>query len=516
MPFDGHAGPFASILSADGNGSFVETQPLYFVDLNLDQVIDNIVPKDDAAVLRPVFWTPGRDEATVRFRQAVFADLERPAVIALVQPFRDEMRRVRANLQYADKVDRAVHRDAVMLRAAGLYVSAVRGLTEGMRRAGPRSSGLLSCLRYLETLLAEPGYTALEAGVARCRKALAAVEYGLLFRGDTVVIRRYADEPDYTDTVHDRFARFRDTQRPVPRPVAVPEDGGLDHIEAGILSSVSRLLPGPFGELSRFAASHPDFINPIVARLDREIGFYASYLTFIAPLRRAGLPFCTPSVSATDKETALEDGFDLALAAKLIPAGKAIVRNGFSLSGAERLLVVTGPNQGGKTTFARALGQAHHLAALGCPVPGTQARLFLPDRIFTHFERSESIANLRGKLEDELVDLHRTCTAMTADSVIVLNEVFNSTGLDDQLFLSTEVLRRILATGAIGACVTFLDALASLDETTVSMVSDVDPEDPANRTFRIVRRRADGMAYARALAEKRGLTFAQLKQRLAR
>ena len=426
------------------------------------------------------------------------------------------MRRVRGNLKYAGKVDRAAHRDAVMLRAAGLYVSAVRGLTEGMRQAGPRSPGLLSCLRYLETLLAEPGFTALEAGVARCRKALAAVEYGLLFRGDTVVIRRYADEPDYTDTVHDRFARFRDTPRPVPRPAVVPEDGGLDHIEAGILSSISRLFPAPFGELSRFAASHPNFIHPIIARLDREVGFYTSYLAFITLLRRAGLPFCTPIVSATDKETTLEDGFDLALAAKLIPVGKAIVRNGFSLSGAERLLVVTGPNQGGKTTFARAFGQAHHLAALGCPVPGAQARLFLPDRIFTHFERSESIANLRGKLEDELVDLHRTCTAVTADSVVVLNEIFNSTGLDDQLFLSTEVLRRILASGAIGTCVTFLDALASLDESTVSMVSNVGPDNPAIRTFRIVRRPADGMAYARALAEKRGLTFAQLKQRLAR
>ena len=143
---------------------------------------------------------------------------------------------------------------------------------------------------------------------------------------------------------------------------------------------------------------------------------------------------------------------------------------------------------------------------------GKEARLFLPDQVFTHFEREEDITNLRGKLEDELVRLHQSCQAMT--SVIVLNEIFNSTSLDDQIFLSAKVLEQILAVDAIGVCVTFIDGLSTLSEKTVSMVSTVDPKDPARRTFEIIRKPADGLAYALSLARKRGVTYEQLRTRV--
>jgi DNA mismatch repair protein MutS len=334
-------------------------------------------------------------------------------------------------------------------------------------------------------------------------------------KGNRVRVDRYDDQPDMSDAVVRTFAKFRQGAVPDHR-VGFRGEHRMNHVEAQIIELVARLHPEPFSHLEQYRERRTDYLDATVARFDREVQFYLAYLRYIEPLRTRGLQFSLPQVSTQVKEEHVAQAFDLALATSLIGTAAAVVPNDYRLEGAERILVVSGPNNGGKTTFARTFGQLHHLAGLGLPVPGADARLFLPDRIFTHFEREEDIATLRGKFEDELVRIHEILTQATPDSLVVMNESFGSTTLRDALLVGTDVLGQLVDLDLPAVFVTFVDELASLGRSTVSMMSTVEHEDPAIRTFRVIRKPADGIAYAAALADKYGLSYERLRARISR
>ncbi len=380
----------------------------------------------------------------------------------------------------------------------------------------PNRAVFIAWREYLQCYTASHPFTALASETKERKADLEAIRYAILLpQSGRFTVRNYESEPDYNIEVEATFAKFKQGAVEGYRMKAEKDDGEeMNHIEAKILEFVARLHPDMFMRLDHYYSRHADFVDKTIATFDREVQFYISYLQYIADLKKTGLHFCYPHVSDKSKAEFIHDGFDLALAHNLVRDRKPVVRNSFHLEGKERILVVTGPNQGGKTTFARMVGQLHYFASLGLPVPGTNAQLFLFDNLFTHFEREEKVENLRGKLEDDLVRIHGILHRATSHSVIVLNEIFTSTTWHDEIYLSTKLMEHICKMDLLCVWVTFVDELSSFGPQTVSMVSTVNPENPAVRTFKFVRRPADGLAYAMAIAHKHNLTYDSIKKRI--
>lgn len=487
------------------------SEPVFFTDLNLDQIVASVIAGRDAYALRPFFYRALAEVDAVSYRQEVFQDLEDRAVDELVAAF--ARRKVVANFAYRtqemqlDRLDYGhYHRARWFLNAVDEYCDAVTALAAGLAEVTVLSRGLLGLRAYLERYVGSAAFIELRAETRRLQDALDAVNYCIVVKGGRVTVGRYSDEADYSEQVTETFARFQQGAVTDYRD-ARPDWKEDDFAAVAVLDLVSKLYPDLFAALDSFCQRHAGYLDPTVALADREFQFYLAYLDYIRPLREAGLPLSYPRMSVASKDEQVLDTFDLALAAKLTGQSGRVVCNDITLAGPERILVISGPNNGGKTTLARTVGQLHYLARLGCPVPGRDAHLFLCDQIFTHFEKQEDIATLAGKLQDELNRLHADLDRATPASVVILNEVFNSTTAADAEFLSRKILELVSELDALGVCVTFLEELSTLNEKTVSMVSQVVPHDPATRTHKVIRLPADGRAYAHSIAEKYGLTY---------
>ena len=507
--------PVVSILSGSPVAAGEQPEPPFFVDLNLDQVCARVTAGREQYDLAPFFRMPLRDAASVEYRHEVLRDLENEDTAAAVIGFADRMRAVRDGLAQARKLRYRYQKESWFLGAARGYCATVSELAAALGQADLASRGFTAFRDYLTGYASSAAFASLASEAAEVAKDLDGVTYCVNIRGPRVTVTRYEGEADFSADVVETFAKFA---RGAVKDYRAnfrnwPE---MDHVQEWIADRVARLFPAEFAALDAFCARHSGFEDETVSAFDREIQFYLGYLDFIAPMKAAGLEFCYPRVSTSDKETDVSGAFDLALAAKLAPRFADVVANDFRLSGEERIIVVTGPNHGGKTTFARMTGELHYLASLGYPVPAGSARLFLPDRIFTHFEREEDITTLRGKLADELARIRDVLGQATGRSLLVMNESFASTTLRDATFIGERILAQMTELGLLGVYVTFVDELATSSPACVSMVGTVNPDDPAERTYKIVRKPADGLAYAAAIARKYRLTYPQLKERTAR
>ena len=507
----------ASFLFDPASGTAEQAQrdcPGYFVDLNLNQVEDAIFKGRERYDLKNIFRLPLRDVRDVVFRQAILRDLEKVPVRLCFNDFFAGLGRVRECQAKIERVYYSRQKEWWLLEAVRIYGQTVSQLKLALAQADICAVGLSVFLEYLQDYAGSKPFTDLTGAANRLQEQLKAVRYTVLIRGLRVTVHNEVDSRDYGTEILEVFDRFR--QADVGRHAfECRDDLEMNSVEAQVLEGVAQLNAALFSQIRQFFGEHQSFVDVTVERGDRELQFYVAYLDYLMPLRALGLTLTHPSLLTARTTTKISRGFDIALAQKLQSSGGLPVLNDVEFTASERIIVVSGPNQGGKTTFTRMVGQIHYLAALGLLVPAAAVELEVCDEIFTHFEREEKIQNRRGKLEDDVLRIHEILEVASEKSLVLINEMFTSTALRDAVFLSRNVARLLLERHSRCVWVTFLDEISRLSPETVSMTSMVKSENTAERTFEVVRRPADGHAFAMSIAQKHGLTFDNIRERVA-
>lgn len=155
----------------------------------------------------------------------------------------------------------------------------------------------------------------------------------------------------------------------------------------------------------------------------REVAFYRGIYNMQRRMKELSLPLCYGSVSEDNKQRKIKDLYELSLAlyTQTYPVPNSIT------SEKTVLTVITGANQGGKSTFLRSFGIAQVMMQCGMPVPAEDFCSGLYSRIHTHFTRKEDAMLSRGRLEEELKRMSSIISQLSSDSLLLLNESFAST-----------------------------------------------------------------------------------------
>lgn len=241
-----------------------------------------------------------------------------------------------------------------------------------------------------------------------------------------------------------------------------------------------------------------------LVQLAEDVQYYLGFFLLVRDMKGRGYSFCMPE--ETDK-LEVKQGYDLALALR---SEKEVIANDCNLQRDERFFVITGANGGGKTTYARMIGQILYFAKMGLLVPCEKAGVPNYTTILSHFSNDESEMSGKGKLVEELTRLKPMMQEKWSGSFVILNELFTTAATWDAGIMGQKVLDYFMSHDCYGIYVTHIQSLAKERDGLVSLVAEL-ADDHHTRSFKITRKPASEAEYEDSLITKYNMTENQMK-----
>ncbi|MCR5324977.1 MAG: hypothetical protein K6E85_17100 [Lachnospiraceae bacterium] len=484
----------------------------YFLDLNLEQIIDKLVLKWGKGVRNHYMYFP-KDPAEEAYRRAIYLDVKKEEVYRILMKFTQDLAEVERLRSEKEKVQAPIQKFVWQIRETGAYCEAYDELIKGLEEAHPTSEGMLEFMRILKDIMENGGYREILEKTRSLIRKMRELRFVLTYDKDRISVElvksgKKETEPaalEYDEMLKKSGREAKQFQNPFRN------EAQLTELERACLEILIDKDKDFFKELKDVAESVEQYEKPVLKRFENELLFYLSFASLARDMEKEGFWFVTPGTSEDERMEA-KGLYDLALALTSLYTGKKVVPNDFNYNKGERFFVLTGPNQGGKTTFARSLGQLVYFSKMGLDVPAREACLpFFPD-IQTHFSVEESVETGRGKLKEELIRLAPMMAENRKGTFVIINELFTTAASYDAQIMGKKVLKHFIELGCMGIYVTHLKELAELGQGVVSLRATLD--DRRIQTFRILRGEAEDTPCAENQVNKYKLTYEQLKERL--
>ena len=240
-------------------------------------------------------------------------------------------------------------------------------------------------------------------------------------------------------------------------------------------------------------AQSVDHIRSFFALLQFETAFYSGCVRLDRELAARGLPRCRPLARPVEELALIaHDLYEVNLGLHL---GSQVVTNDLLADGAD-LIMITGTNQGGKSTTLRGLGLAQLLMQSGATVPARDYRASVASAVLTHYRREEDATMASGKFDEELARMSKLIELLEPGALVLLNESFAATNEREGSMIARHIVDGLRAAGIRVAYVTHLyelaaglydqDARAGTGSRLHAVFLRPERGDDTERTFRVV------------------------------
>lgn len=528
----------------------VPLEPQCMQDLELESVMTALIGTPlGRSTLRETFLTLCIDPEVIRYRQDVLDDIWRhPALAAHLEALLPTLSTLDASQPLGERRRAPLLDVTWRLGELDHLVTCVSGFHSMFQQGGEqfRAAGWCALRQRVTQMTQNPVYHNLcreLPGMLQTIRAKASVTIGVNLDGQlqpvAATLLSINDHKFTASTFLDRLlGRHHDPLKglgPLHTVPALAQSGGppgsrqgnrdVNPLMVPLFRDVAKALDTvcqPIAQaLRQYNALHSGFL----AALSGDIAFYLAAVRLMGRLQEHGLPVCRPHIAPMAARLCeLHEAYNLHLALRHLDAPEAsrrIVRNDVHLGEQGRIGIITGPNQGGKTTYTQMVGLCQVLAQLGVWVPARNARISPVDNVYTHYPVTEHAARGTGRFGEEAQRLSHMFTHGTRHSLMLLNESLASTNAGESLYIAQDIVRILRRMGAralfathlheLAADVASLNANTSGDSLIVSLVaSRIAEGGTADRSYHVVPGQPMGRSYAREIAARYGISYDQL------
>lgn len=205
--------------------------------------------------------------------------------------------------------------------------------------------------------------------------------------------------------------------------------------------ALSQLRDRGINLVANALAQSADHIDSFFEMLKIELSFYIGCLNLYGQLVPMEAPVSFPvPVTAGGRRHSFHGLYDICLA---LVMKKKVTGNDVNADG-KSLVLITGANQGGKSTFLRSIGLAQLMMQSGMFVPAESFSANICENLFTHYKREEDAAMESGKLDEELKRMSDIADNITFNSMVLFNESFAATNEREGSEIAGQIINSLL------------------------------------------------------------------------